>query len=62
MVEGATEPAAAGPAPQDALVRVAELRAGGLSLRDAVRQAAKETGLPKNELYDRAVGGAGRPG
>ena len=62
VVEGAPEPAAAGPAPQDALERVAELRAGGLSLRDAVRQAAKETGLPKNELYDRAVGGAGRPG
>ena len=32
------------------------LRGEGLSLRDAVRQAARETGLPKNELYDRAVG------
>ena len=44
------------PAPEDALARVAELREQGLSLRDAVKQAAKETGLPKNELYDRAVG------
>ena len=37
-------------------MKVAELREQGLSLRDAVKQAAKETGLPKNELYDRAVG------
>ena len=34
-------------------------RAEGLSLRDAVRQAARETGLAKNELYDRAVGKTG---
>ena len=53
VVEGAPETAAAGPTPQDALARVAELREQGLSLRDAVKQAAKETGLPKNELYDR---------
>ena len=52
---GGRAPAAA-PAPEDALARVAELREQGLSLRDAVKQAAKETGLPKNELYDRAVG------
>ena len=56
VVEGAPETAAAAPAPEDALARVAELREQGLSLRDAVKQAAKETGLPKNELYDQAVG------
>ena len=56
VVEGAPETAAAAPAPEDALARVAELREQGLSLRDAVKQAANETGLPKNELYDRAVG------
>ena len=56
VVEGAPEAAEAEPAPQDALERVAALREQGLSLRDAVRQAAKETGLSKNELYDRAVG------
>ena len=56
VVAGAAEAAEVAPAPADALERVAELRAAGLSLRDAVRQAAKETGLPKNELYDRAVG------
>ena len=56
VVEGAPEAAEAEPAPQDALARVEALREQGLSLRDAVRQAAKETGLSKNELYDRAVG------
>ena len=30
--------------------------AEGLSLRDAVKRAAKELGLSRNELYDRAVG------
>ena len=35
---------------------VARMREAGASLRDAVKQAAKETGLPKNELYDLAVG------
>lgn len=41
---------------EEGLERVARCRAGGLSLRDAVRRTAEETGLPKNELYDRAVG------
>ena len=40
----------------EGLSRVAELRGQGASLRDAVKQAAKETGLPKNELYERALG------
>ena len=34
---------------------IARLREEGLSLRDAVRQAAKELGLSRNELYDAAV-------
>ena len=34
---------------------VAALQAGGASLRDAVRQAAKDTGLSQNELYHLAV-------
>ena len=45
--------------PEEALARVEQLRGEGLSLRDAVRQAARESGLPKNELYDRAVGKTG---
>ena len=35
---------------------VAALQACGASLRDAVRQAAKDTGLSRNELYHLAVG------
>ena len=56
VVEGAPEAAEEAPSWEDALERVARLREEGLSLRDAARQTSKETGLPKNELYDRAVG------
>lgn len=38
------------------LEQVAALQAQGSSLRDAVRQVSRETGLAKNELYDTAVG------
>ena len=42
---------------EDGLALVERLRDGeGLSLRDAVKRAAKELGLSRNELYDRAVG------
>ena len=40
----------------DGLARVEALRAGGASLKDAVKQAARELDLSKNELYDRALG------
>ena len=40
---------------EDGLARVAQLREEGCSLRDAVKQTAKETGLPKNELYSMAL-------
>ena len=39
----------------DGLARVAALREQGASLKDAVKQAAKELGLSKNELYDLAL-------
>ena len=55
VVEGAAGTAAEAPTLAGGLARVEALRAEGLSLRDAVRQAARETGLAKNELYDRAV-------
>ena len=55
VVEGAPEPAEEAPSQADALARVERLRGEGLSLRDAVKQAAKETGLPKNQLYSQAV-------
>ncbi len=39
----------------DAVARVQALRAGGLRMKDAVKQAAEETGFPKNELYNAAL-------
>ena len=52
VVEGAPEAENAGaPTLEEGVARVAQLRAQGLSLKDAARQIAKETGLPKNELY-----------
>ena len=41
---------------EDGLARVEQLRAGGASLKDAVKQAARELSLSKNELYDLALG------
>lgn len=38
-----------------ALERVRELLAQGKSKKDAVKQAAQETGFPKNALYDAAI-------
>ena len=55
VVEGAAEGAKVQPTLEEGLARVAQLREEGLSLKDAARQAAKETGLPKNELYGKAV-------
>ena len=55
VVEGAAENAKEAPTLEQGLERVAQLRAEGQSLKDAARQAAKETGLPKNELYSRAM-------
>ena len=39
----------------DAVARVSELMAEGLSRKDAVKQAAKELDLPKNQVYDAAL-------
>jgi len=59
VVEGAPLPEKnAAPAdPGAALARVAELRAQGLSLKDAAKQAAEETGISKNVLYGAALKG-----
>ena len=40
---------------EDGVARVEQLREQGMSLRDAVKQAAKDLGLPRNQLYDLAV-------
>ena len=54
VVAGAPEEAGE-PDEAAALRRVRELREEGLSLRDAVRQAAGETGMNKNALYKLAT-------
>ena len=55
IVEGAPEQAEEGVSMERALELVAERMAEGLSRKDAVRQVAAETGLPKNTLYDAAL-------
>lgn len=55
IVEGAPEQEERGVTLEDALERVRVLMEGGSSKKDAVRQAAQETGFPKNTLYDAAV-------
>jgi len=42
---------------EDGLALVDRLRKEGLSLRDAVRRAAKELGLSRNQLYEAALSG-----
>ena len=42
--------------PELALERMEQLRGQGLSLKQAARQAAEELSLPKNKLYDLALG------
>ena len=42
---------------EDGLALVERLRGEGLSLRDAVKRAAKELGLSRNQLYDCALTG-----
>lgn len=39
----------------DAAQRVKELMADGISRKDAIKQTAKELGLPKNAVYDAAL-------
>lgn len=42
---------------EDGLALVERLREEGLSTKDAVKRAAKELGLSRNELYDRTING-----
>ena len=56
VVRGAEQTAEAAATLDDGLARVEQLRQQGASLKDAVRQAAGELSLSKNELYDLALG------
>ena len=59
VVEGAPPAVPEAVSPADALRRVEELRAEGRSLKEAARMAAEELSLPKNKLYDLALGKGG---
>lgn len=52
VVEGAQETPQAAATQDDAVARAQALIAQGYSKKDAVRQAAVETGFPRNALYD----------
>ncbi|MBQ6720446.1 MAG: 16S rRNA (cytidine(1402)-2'-O)-methyltransferase [Oscillospiraceae bacterium] len=55
IVAGTEAPVKEEPSETDAAVRVAQLMEAGLSRKDAVKQTAKELGLPKNVVYDIAL-------
>lgn len=55
IVAGAPAEVRETPSETDAAARVAQLIAEGVSRKDAVRQTAKELGLPKNVVYDIAL-------
>ena len=56
VLAGAPETAKESATPEDAARRVAALMETGLSRKDAVKQTAKELDLPKNVVYDAALG------
>lgn len=43
------------PALEDCLQQIARLRSEGMSLKDACKQVSKESGIPRNTLYDAAL-------
>ncbi len=55
VLEGAAPQAEAGATLKDGLERVKTLRSEGKSLKDAVKQAAKDLSLSRNELYAAAL-------
>ena len=59
MVRGAEPQPEEEAAPEDGLALVNRYRAEGLSLRDAVKRAAKELDLPRNQLYSMALDAEG---
>ncbi len=55
IVAGAPAEEKEAPSPADAAARLSQLMAEGMSRKDAVKQTAKELGLPKNEVYEIAL-------
>ena len=59
VVRGAEPQPEEAAAPEDGLALVNRYRGEGLSLRDAVKRAAKELDLPRNQLYSMALDAEG---
>lgn len=57
VLEGDTTPEAAPMTIEEGVERVLQLREEGMGLKDAAKQVAAETGLPKNELYKLSLRG-----
>ena len=55
VIAGAEPPAEDAPTSDDAAARLRQLIEGGLSRKDAIKQAAASLGLPKNVVYDAAL-------
>jgi 16S rRNA (cytidine1402-2'-O)-methyltransferase len=55
VVAGAEPPAKEEATEEDVTVRIAQLLQQGVSRKDAIKQTAKELGLPKNVVYDAAL-------
>ena len=55
VVAGAPEVIEEAPTVEDAAQHVAKLMAEGMSRKDAIKQTAKDLGLPKNAVYDAAI-------
>ena len=55
VVAGAPAPVAEEATADDAAARVKALMATGITRKDAIKQTAKELGLPKNVVYDAAL-------
>ncbi|MCM1149682.1 MAG: 16S rRNA (cytidine(1402)-2'-O)-methyltransferase [Butyricicoccus sp.] len=57
VLRGAPEPVGPAATREEAVALVRDYRAAGLSLKEAAKKAAAETGFSKNELYSLAVSG-----
>ena len=55
VIQGAAPRVQEAPSMEACLEEIAALRSGGLSLKDAVKQVSKKSGVPRNTLYDAAV-------
>ena len=55
IIEGAPEPEKTSLTPEEAAAQVKALRESGISVSDAAKQVAKQTGYKKGELYRLAL-------